>query len=110
MNLIDSVGACCRLVFWDVDRESNAVWRWYNVRKQVRKIVQTREIYPEEGLFSYLTDFLGNPLILIMFMDVDSYWPATCLSVGAQCLTSAAVRADDPGGKKPLHSVHRPEV
>ena len=66
MNLIDSVGACCRLVFWDVDRESNAVWRWYNVRKQVRKIVQTREIYPEEGLFSYLTDFLGNPLILIM--------------------------------------------
>ncbi len=66
MNLIDSVGACCQLVFWDVDRESNAVWRWYNVRKQVRKIVQTREIYPEEGLFSYLTDFLGNPLILIM--------------------------------------------
>ena len=37
MNLIDSVGACCRLVFWDVDRESNAVWRWYNVRKQVRE-------------------------------------------------------------------------
>lgn len=23
-------------------------------------------MYPEEGLFSYLTDFLGNPLILIM--------------------------------------------
>lgn len=110
MNLIDSVGACCRLVFWDVDRESNAVWQWYNVRKQVRENRPDKGDLPGRRTFSYLTDFLGNPLILIMFMDVDSYWPATCLSVGAQCLTSAAVRADDPGGKKPLHSVHRPEV